>query len=91
MSKKYASVPPGDGYKIRCPRLGHQIHFSYCRSENKGLPCLKVLDCWSPHFNVNVFLKRELTPEEWQTAFETPPPPKMLSLVDLIKKARSHT
>jgi hypothetical protein len=40
---KRQNIPPEDDYEIRCPRLGHQISFSYCRSENRGLGTTKML------------------------------------------------
>ena len=82
--------PPGDDYKIRCPRLGHQISFSYCRSENRGLPCFKTLDCWFEHFLVEAFLRKELTPAEWDKVFERPVKPKIVSLVELIEQAKER-
>jgi len=85
---KRTSIPPGDDFEIRCPRLGHQVSFSYCRSENNGLPCFKTLDCWYEHFLVEEFLKEELTPEQWNRVFGNPPKPKMLSLVELIEEAK---
>ncbi|OQX65883.1 MAG: hypothetical protein B5M55_02390 [Desulfococcus sp. 4484_242] len=81
-------LPPGDDYTIRCPRLGQQISFSYCRTENRGLPCFKTLDCWYSHFHVEAFLKEALTPEEWEKAFSSPPKPKLISLVELIEQAK---
>ncbi len=82
------STPPNEDYKIRCPRLGHQITFSYCRSENGGLPCFKTLDCWFEHFLVEEYLREELKPEQWDQVFGRPPKPKMLSLVELIEQAK---
>jgi hypothetical protein len=87
---KRQNTPPGDDYKIRCPRLGHQIPFLYCRLENKGLPCFKTLDCWYDHFLVEEHMKQELTPEEWGMVFGSPPRQKMLSLVELIEQAKKR-
>ncbi|WP_457572213.1 hypothetical protein [Desulfovulcanus sp.] len=81
-------TPPANDFEIRCPRLGHQVSFSYCRLENQGLPCFKAITCWQPYFPVEEFLRQELTPEEWQKAFNSPPKPKILSLVELIQKAK---
>ena len=81
--------PPSDKFNIRCPRLGHQIYFSYCRAENNGLPCFKTLDCWHVHFDVEKFLKNELTDREWKKIFSEKPRPKMLSLLELIEKAKN--
>jgi len=85
---KMKSTPPGDEHKIRCPRLGHEISFSYCRSENYGLPCFKTLDCWYDYFLVEEFMRMELTPEEWGKVFGRPPKPKIISLVELIEQAK---
>jgi len=82
--------PPADSYEIRCPRLGHQIYFSYCRQENQGLPCFKALDCWHTHFDIQTFLKQELTEEEWKKAFSKQIKPKVLSLLELIEQAKKQ-
>jgi len=83
-------TPPDDSFQIRCPRLGQQIHFSYCRGENMGLPCFKTLDCWYMHFNVVQYLRQELSAVEWEDSFENPPAPTILSLAELIEKAQKQ-
>ena len=85
------NTPPADTFRIRCPKLGHPIHFSYCRHENMGLPCSRTPDCWFIHFKVVEYLQQELTPVEWQEAFEKPPTPKMVTLAELITKAQKLT
>ena len=87
---KQASSPPDDSFQIRCPRLGQQIHFSYCRQENLGLPCFRTLDCWHLYFDVAAYLRQELSAAEWQDSFEKPPTPKIVSLAELIEKARKQ-
>jgi hypothetical protein len=72
---KRQSTPPEDDYEIRCPRLGHQISFSYCRSENK-------------HFLVEDYFRKELAPEEWDKAFKRSTKTKTVSLVELIEQAK---
>ena len=83
---KQKLTPPDDSFQIRCPRLGQQIHFSYCRQENIGLPCFKTLDCWHCHFQVVDYLRHELSVSEWEECFEKPPPAKIVSLAALIEK-----
>ena len=85
---KSPSTPPDDTFQIRCPKLGHLIHFSYCRHENFGTPCTRTLDCWYAYFPVAGFLKKELTEEEWKNSFGKPVVPKVLSLVELIELAQ---
>jgi hypothetical protein len=87
---KQAYTPPDDSFQIRCPRLGQQIHFSYCRQENMGLPCFKTLDCWYIHFNVVKYFKQELSAAAWEESFEKPPTPKILSLAELIEIAQKQ-
>ncbi len=82
------NLPPTDEQTIRCPRLGHQISFSFCRIESKGLPCFKTLDCWYAHFPVEAHLKTELSPEQWEKSFDRPSQPKMASLLELIEQAK---
>jgi len=81
---------PGEDISIRCPKLGHEITFSYCRSESGDLPCRKVLDCWYPYFEVEVYFRTRLTEEEWREIFESPPKPKMLTLLELIDLAKKR-
>ena len=82
--------PPDDTFQIRCPRLGHQIHFSYCRRENSGLPCIKTLDCWYVYFPVREFLQQELKPDEWQNVFARPPKSKMESLLEIVTRVQKN-
>jgi len=84
------NTPPDDSFQIRCPRLGQQIHFSYCRQENMGLPCFKTLDCWYIHFQGVDYLRGELSEDQWREAFEKPQTPKMISLAELIEKAQKN-
>jgi len=84
------TVPPAESFAIRCPKLGTQISFSYCRRENEGLPCARTLDCWYVHFQVVVFLRQELTAEQWQKAFAAPTSPKMVSLAEMIEQAQKR-
>lgn len=85
------NTPPDKSVTIRCPRLGHQIHFDYCRKENMGAPCFKTLDCWYLRFDVVGHLKSEMAEEEFNAAFEKPAKPKVASLLDLIRQAQTRT
>ncbi len=87
---KEESTPPGEDSPVRCPRLGHQITFSYCRVESRGLPCFRIVDCWCEHFMVEDILRKELKPEEWEKVFNRPVKPKILSLVELIEEAKKR-
>jgi hypothetical protein len=77
----------------RCPRLGHELAFGYCRQETRGKPCRLILDCWWERFDVRAFLQAHLPAEgmaQVERAGAAPPPSKVLSLVDLIRQAKER-
>jgi hypothetical protein len=77
----------------RCRRLGHEVAFGYCRQESGGKPCRLILDCWWERFDVRGFLQAHLTPEvmaQVERAGTAPPPPKVLSLLDLVQQAKER-
>ncbi len=85
-----SSDPPEDDVQIRCPRLGHEIYFKYCRHENYGLPCFKTLDCWFPYFDVHAHLKENMTEEEFEKVFINVAKPKIHALFELIQKSKER-
>lgn len=80
-----------DHLEIRCPRLGGEVTFAYCKKEAGGLPCPRTIICWEPHFPVHAYLKERLTKSEWDRCFNRPPKPKMTTLIELIEEARKRT
>ncbi len=76
---------------MRCPRLGGEVTFSYCEREGGDLPCLRIIMCWKPFFPVETYLRKKLTPEQWQECFDREPKDKVPSLVELIEAAKKRT
>lgn len=77
-----------DGREIRCPKLGHELTFAYCRREGGNLPCLRSIRCWEAFFPVGSFLKETLDSETWDAFCRQAPPDRMTTLLDLIEKAK---
>ncbi len=73
---------------IRCPRLGGEVPFSYCLKEAGELPCHRTLVCWQPFFPVEAWLKERLSADQWELCFSRTQREKMVSLVELIEKAK---
>lgn len=73
----------------RCPRLGHDVRFAYCRTLEGATLCPRILDCWWETFEVESFLREQLSEEEF-AALTRPGPakPKVLSLLELIEQAK---
>ncbi len=76
--------------EIRCPQLGHQVPLSYCYNMPEGRPCRRLLACWEEVLpRLRSVVAKDLGPEEWRRCFETPPPPKLATLAELIEKAKA--
>lgn len=82
------SIEQHDEKMIRCPRVGGEVNFKFCRSESNLLPCRWVVDCWQTRLDIHSFLEDHFSKEELMRVF-APPGPKMESLVGLIEKAKA--
>ena len=76
-----------DDRKRRCPMLGHDVNFSYCRAPGQPAPCRKVLDCWFRIFDVEGHLREHLSEDELERIV-MPRPDKVTTLMDLIERAK---
>ena len=77
-----------DNYVRRCPRLGHEIDFKYCRNPASEAPCIKILDCWFETLPVESFIRKHYS-NEIIARLSSPPPPKIVSILDAIAKAKT--
>ena len=77
----------------RCPRLGGDVAFGYCKVCGEGrTPCFKILDCWWERFDVVAHMQACLSPPAFDAlARHRTPPDKVTSLVDLIRQAQERT
>lgn len=83
--------PPPDSFQIRCPKLGHQIYFSYCEKEQGTGPCSRTLSCWYGIFSVEEYFRERFDEETIKKFFYSPPKHRLLTLVELIEKAKERT
>ena len=79
-----------DHLEIRCPRLGHELKFSYCRREAGDLPCHRTIKCWQPFFPVEAYLREILSASDWEHFSRQVPGDKMATLLDLIEQAKKR-
>jgi len=79
-----------DGGEIRCPKLGHELTFAYCRQEGGDLPCARIIRCWESFFPVESFLRETMDADAWEAFCRQAPPDKMTTLLDLIEKAKAR-
>jgi hypothetical protein len=75
-----------DTLSQRCPMLGHEVPFSYCRQPGQEVPCRKIFDCWWETFDIKKFIEENYS-RETRAAILQPPKPKVLSLLEIIEQA----
>lgn len=78
-----------DDKTIRCPRVGGEVNFRFCRFENNMLPCRFIAGCWQGQMDIEALLHEHYTEEELERIF-VPPKPKIESLVGLIEKVKKE-
>jgi hypothetical protein len=74
----------------RCPMLGNEVPFSYCRQPGQEMPCRKLADCWWEALDIQAFIAEHFN-EEVQNALGQPSKPKMLSILEIIEQARKKS
>jgi hypothetical protein len=78
-----------DEIDVRCPQLGGEVTFGYCRILDDGLPCPKALTCYELRFPVEAFFRRVLVKETFERIFNSEQPTRLERLfraVDAAKK-----
>ena len=80
-------ITTNDHRSRRCPMLGHDIRFSYCRQPGRDLPCGRIGDCWWETFDVESFVRANYTDEQVRQILSATKP-KVLSLIELIQQAQ---
>ena len=79
-----------DHLEIRCPRLGGEVTFAYCKQEGGNFPCPRIITCWQAYFPVEVLLRENLTQEEWNRCFNRPPKGKVDTIFELVEAAKKQ-
>jgi hypothetical protein len=79
-----------DEQQRHCPRMGHVIHFGYCRCCQNKLPCYKLMDCWYMQVPIHEFMAEHFSKDEIR-AILTPPKSKLLSIVELVEAIKKDS
>ena len=82
------AITDHDGRTIRCRRLGHQVPFRYCRTQEGESICPLILDCWWQVFDVRSFLAEHLPPEQMERLEAGCRPDRVASLMEIIERAK---
>ena len=92
MSNRTAEKAPGidryDHKESYCRKLGHTLHFKYCRSAQQGIPCAKIMDCWIGQLPVRQFIM-----SHYQGQVEEifrPPSSKISSILEIVDRVKQQ-
>jgi hypothetical protein len=79
-----------DDRRVRCPKLGGEVTFAYCRQEAGDLPCQRVVLCWHLYFPIESHLEKILTDDQRKRFLSQQPKDKITTLVELIEEAKKR-
>jgi hypothetical protein len=77
-----------DTLVIRCPQLGGEVPFHYCRTVNEDLPCRRIIICWEFRIEISKFLGGHYSIEQIQRALAPPTKTRIETIIELIEKAK---
>ena len=80
-----------DPLLIRCPRLGGEVTFSYCRVEGGDLPCMRIVACWLCCLPIAEYLRATLSPDQLERFTGQRPKERIATLVELIEAAKKES
>lgn len=79
-----------DRIEARCPQLGGEVTFGYCRALDGGLPCPRALVCYELRFPVAEYFRRVLRAETFARVFTTPAQSRLDRLFAAAAAARAR-
>ncbi len=78
-----------DKQERRCPRLGNDVPFSYCRKPGDDTPCSRIYDCWWQTFDIHAFMQEHYS-KEILSEIAKPPQLKTTSLLEMIQQVEKR-
>ena len=84
------SIDQFDTIPIRCPRLGGDAHFRFCRTSEEPF-CHRIIVCWAEKIDIGEFLARHYTPEQIHSGLERKSGPKLDQILKAAEKAKEKT
>ena len=85
---KSTMIEEYDALIIRCPQLGGEVPFRYCRTLNENFPCRKIIICWEFRLEIGKFLGEHYAVEQIQRAMAPPSKSRVETIIELIEKAK---
>jgi len=84
------SIDQFDTIPIRCPRLGGDAHFKFCRTSEEPF-CHRIIVCWAQRIDIGTFLACHYTPEQIQAGLERKSGGKISQIIKAADKAKGNS
>lgn len=79
-----------DKIEVRCPQLGGEVTFGYCRRLNQGMPCGRALLCYQLKFPVDQYFNLVLEEETFRKIFLDNSESRMDKILRTFSEARER-
>jgi hypothetical protein len=77
-----------DALILRCPQLGGEVPFKYCRTLNEDLPCRRIVVCWEFRLEIAKFLSEHYSIDQIEHALAPPIKSRIETILELVEKAK---
>jgi hypothetical protein len=77
-----------DALILRCPQLGGEVPFKYCRTLNEDLPCRRIVVCWEFRLEIAKFLSEHYSIDQIEHALAPPIKSRVETILELVEKAK---
>jgi hypothetical protein len=77
-----------DASVIRCPSLGGEVPFRYCRTVQEDLPCRRIMVCWEFRMESSKFLTEHYSADQIRSAWAPPTRTRLETILDLVQIAK---
>lgn len=74
--------------EIRCPKLGHEVTFGYCRQEGGATPCQRIISCWGGRLRMDIQAQQNFGSELWRRLDSLKMKDRLSTLLELVQKIR---
>jgi hypothetical protein len=72
----------------RCPMLGGEVPFRYCRTLTEGKPCRRIEACWGDLMDVQAFLEAHYDLDELREIWDRSKKPKIDSILEILQQVK---
>jgi len=89
MSDRKHHIEEFDSRKhYRCPMLGGEVPFRYCRTVDEGNPCRRIETCWDGLMDIHGFLRTHYDLDELRENWDRPRKQKIVSILEILQNVQ---